>query len=1118
MFREATEAPGSQAAKSHEREARQVSPRFERLRDRFLLRHQRVHTRLLALILLPLLVAVVSSAVNVAHSWQDRNRLADVQKLTVLVRDIGILVHHLEEERDHTAVYIAKGRRGDVDSVTKYQEAADSAVDEVREAASEIDGSFDPSVRRVVQTVRDRLDNLPALREATVQSRMRTEDAVAMYTSFIKDLLDTSVQLSESATEASLGRSARAIAAFTRLKELTSRERALLMDPAINHRFDPIDYQNFLVVHAERQSVRAEFLRSASPRQRQYLEDGVTGPEVDSAEGVIQQATLSPVFLAPQQAAGDNAARQQAAEDKTPAAVAPKIDADLLFRSLQTELRLMYSAEQRLVHDLEQEIAAKKDAAQRNALLTIVIVLISLLLTIAATLYVARSMAGPLLRLRRAAQEIANERLPNRVRELNESDPHKVDLTVEPIDITSRDEIGEVARAFDEVHREAVRLASEQALLRSSVNAMFVNLSRRTQSLVQRQLKLIDELERSERDPDQLANLFKLDHLATRMRRNGENLLILAGEEPGRRWNQPIPLIDILRAAASEVEQYERVQVSNVPSVDVVGRAVNDLVHLIAELLENATSYSAPGTKVWVSAQTLPGGGVMVEIEDNGIGMSPDELADANRRLAEPPAIDVSVSRRMGLFVVGRLAARNNLRVRLRSSAGGGVTALVTIPAELIADPTRLTALGTPDTGSAPVSDTSPVAEGPSASERLSPRRAMPEASGILIPRQVTAGELGRRRPALPSGRATPPHSPPVGVDLSSISGPRHASGRRSVGPAQGADGRPGRSGSAQPTQDQPTPASGAATPGDPRDQAGAPGWPVVPPPGAPFGYPIRLADPGAADQRPGVPQPAEPAPVEGTRPAEQPAGEADATPLAGLRPVPPGAPEDDARENTPEDDARENTAVRLRPAPKEPDILDPSTPLEGVRVERLPICEAIESEWFRRRTGPKAIPAGENGVVPLPATPPAGSPTPDAGTRADQPQEAVAQVEQSTPAVSPPPVEEQESPPWRSAADEGWKAAEMISKPIASGLTPAGLPKRIPKANLVPGSAGGPDQIKKVRANPAARSPEAVRGRLASYHQGIRRGRLAGRELRERSRGTLPDLPAVSSDEQENS
>ena len=258
-----------------------------------------------------------------------------------------------------------------------------------------------------------------------------------------------------------------------------------------------------------------------------------------------------------------------------------------------------------------------------------------------------------------------------------------MDTSVESVGVHCRDEIGQVAAAFDDVHREAVRLAAEQALLRGNVNAMFTNLSRRSQGLIQRQLSLISELESREADPDQLSSLFKLDHLATRMRRNGENLLVLAGEEPGRRWTRPVPLVDVLRAAASEVEQYERIELAAVPATEVAGRVVNDLVHLLAELLENATSFSSPQTKVKVTGHALPDGRVLVEIHDTGIGLSPEDLAAINERLAAPPTVDVSVSRRMGLFVVGRLSLRHGIRIQLRPSDSGGTTALVMLPVDV---------------------------------------------------------------------------------------------------------------------------------------------------------------------------------------------------------------------------------------------------------------------------------------------------------------------------------------------------------------------------------------------------------------------------------------------------
>ena len=343
----------------------------------------------------------------------------------------------------------------------------------------------------------------------------------------------------------------------------------------------------------------------------------------------------------------------------------------------------MKTIEHTLLGEMEQKARELRDASQRDAIINGALIVVVLGVSLVGAFVVARSMIRSLRRLQDTATKVAQDRLPELVKQLSESDPQDVDTSVESVGVHSRDEIGQVAAAFDDVHREAVRLAAEQALLRGNVNAMFTNLSRRSQGLIQRQLSLISELESREADPDQLSSLFKLDHLATRMRRNGENLLVLAGEEPGRRWTRPVPLVDVLRAAASEVEQYERIELAAVPATEVAGRVVNDLVHLLAELLENATSFSSPQTKVRVTGHALPDGRVLVEIHDTGIGLSPEDLAAINERLASPPTVDVSVSRRMGLFVVGRLSLRHGIRIQLRPSDSGGTTALVMLPVDV---------------------------------------------------------------------------------------------------------------------------------------------------------------------------------------------------------------------------------------------------------------------------------------------------------------------------------------------------------------------------------------------------------------------------------------------------
>ncbi len=342
------------------------------------------------------------------------------------------------------------------------------------------------------------------------------------------------------------------------------------------------------------------------------------------------------------------------------------------------------TVQQKLVATTISRASALRRQAIETASLVGAAVLIVLLLALLLTTVVGRSMVRPLRRLRSGALEVAGVRLPETVRRMSDSDGAGVPLDVEPIDVDSSDEIGEVARAFDQVHREALRLAANEAALRGNVNAMFVNLSRRSQSLVERQIRLIDDLEQGEQDPDRLASLFQMDHLATRMRRNSENLLVLAGHDATRRWNQPVALVDVLRAAVSEIEQYERVNLNVQPGIAVRGHAVNDVVHLLAELAENATSFSSAETPVAVAGHLLSSGGVLLDITDQGVGMGAEEMAHANWRLDNPPVVDVAVSRRMGLFVVARLAARHGIRVRLRPAPAGGLTALVWLPDEVI--------------------------------------------------------------------------------------------------------------------------------------------------------------------------------------------------------------------------------------------------------------------------------------------------------------------------------------------------------------------------------------------------------------------------------------------------
>jgi len=307
------------------------------------------------------------------------------------------------------------------------------------------------------------------------------------------------------------------------------------------------------------------------------------------------------------------------------------------------------------------------------------------LLTVLVLVLVARSLARPLRTLRAGAFQIARSRLPAEIERIALVDGRIPDLRVTPIAVDTDEEIGEVARAFDAVHTAAVRLAGEQALLRRSVNDVFVNLAQRSQELVARQLHLIDQLKRRGQSSAHLGDLFKLDHVAGMMRRNNENLLVLAGESGRRGDHTPDTAVrDVLAAAVSEIELQRMVAVGRVPEVQVEGPAVADLAHMLTELLENATMFAPLGSTVRMDAWTHTDDSLAVEVVDDGVGMEPSALAEINAELAEPPLFDPTVSAHMGLFVVGRLAARHGMTVELRLRDTGGITASVVVPASLV--------------------------------------------------------------------------------------------------------------------------------------------------------------------------------------------------------------------------------------------------------------------------------------------------------------------------------------------------------------------------------------------------------------------------------------------------
>jgi signal transduction histidine kinase len=345
---------------------------------------------------------------------------------------------------------------------------------------------------------------------------------------------------------------------------------------------------------------------------------------------------------------------------------------------------------------VEKEANAQRTAAIRDGALVLAAIVIALVVV----LWVARSLVRPLRTLRDSALKVAHEDLAH---ELDRVRAGGEPGAVEPIPVHTSEEVGQVAHAVDELHEQAVFLAGEQSRLQLQVSDMFETLSRRSRSLVDQQLSLIDRLERNEDDPERLESLFRLDHLAARMRRNGANLLVLAGAKVPREQADPVPVAAIINAAASEVEDYTRVVTATVPDSEILGAVAGDLVHLLAELLDNALRYSPPISQVRVSAVHTGKGGLVIEVSDIGLGMTESDLRVANTRLQSGGEVNPYTARHMGLFVVGRLAAQHGLVVRLRSTIAGepnsGTTAGVYVPTELLVRAGAHEQLGGPEYG-----------------------------------------------------------------------------------------------------------------------------------------------------------------------------------------------------------------------------------------------------------------------------------------------------------------------------------------------------------------------------------------------------------------------------------
>ncbi|MFI7026248.1 sensor histidine kinase [Micromonospora sp. NPDC049900] len=639
-----------------------------RRRSAFRLRDWRMRTKLAAVLVIPSVAFLVMAGVQAQSLVGRASTLSDFAAQVRVGEEITYLVHMLQQERDRTAGELPvlrasadeAGRAAMLGSLQQYREATDDAARALREVAEPV-AEADPAWRDVYSVASQAVQQVEYIRGVMATVVLSDDTILGNYHRAIEGLLNLLAQPAPGNDRPELADAVLRYVQFARAKDLSARVRAEVYAAARDSGYSADGGARLAELRARQLTALGVFRIAATNGQvARYDEMSVTPVFAATAEledRAIAQIAAGRLVLTGGQwwEAGDN----------------------------RHELLRQYEAE--VLAEAVQQAEAASSSQLRQTLLLIGAIITVLLVAVLISVLVGRSLARSIRLLRSQALRIAQLELPEALARLRSVSGGVPPIEVSPAVVRSLDEIGELAEAFVAVHRSAVGVAVEQANMRRNVNAMFVNLARRSQVLVERQLELLDDLEREEGDPEQLENLFKLDHLAARMRRNDESLLVLAGTESTRRWNRPIGLGAVLLAASAEIEQYQRVRHEAVADLHVVGHAVGELVHLLAELLENATAFSRPDTVVQVMARA-EGPGAVVEIADQGIGMSETALAEANAVLATPPAADVATVERMGLFVVSHLAARHGVEVRLHGGVGG-LVARIKLPGALLAAP-----------------------------------------------------------------------------------------------------------------------------------------------------------------------------------------------------------------------------------------------------------------------------------------------------------------------------------------------------------------------------------------------------------------------------------------------
>ncbi|MFF0162940.1 nitrate- and nitrite sensing domain-containing protein [Streptomyces sp. NPDC005263] len=626
-------------------------------------RGKSIRRKIVALLLVPLvsLIAIWGFATVLTG-----REVAQLFHVSSIVEKVGYptedTVRVLQQERRQTLVYLADPRASDALSALRTtRNATDDAVTKLRANAKDPDlrDSLDADDDARVTAVLDAFNGIDSLRRSVEEGTVTRSQALDLYNRLVDPCYALLASL-DGVDSVELDKQARALVNITRARELLSREDALLGSALVVGKLSREEVRDVTDLVAQRTLLYDISLPVLPPAERERYESfwkNANSAPLRSAEQAV--ITSDPGTAGSVTAKNWDAAAGSALDDLS---------------TLDDQAGDRY-----------------QDRVRPNAIGVIVkasvagaLGLIALLTSLVLSVRVGRTLIRDLRQLRLEAHEASGVRLPSVMRRLSAGEQVDVETEVPRLEY-DKNEIGEVGQALNTLQRAAVEAAVKQAELRAGVAEVFVNLARRSQVLLHKQLTLLDSMERRTEDTDELADLFRLDHLTTRMRRHAEGLVILSGAAPSRQWRKPVQLMDVVRAAVAEVEDYERIEVRRLPRVAVTGPAVADLTHLVAELLENATVFSPPHTAVQVLGERVANG-FTLEIHDRGLGMAADALLDANLRLAETPEFELSDTDRLGLFVVSRLAQRQNVRVSLQPSPYGGTTAVVFIPDTLLTD------------------------------------------------------------------------------------------------------------------------------------------------------------------------------------------------------------------------------------------------------------------------------------------------------------------------------------------------------------------------------------------------------------------------------------------------